>query len=107
MIMNKLAVDLVARFNSPIGTSIFIGDLVSIFLSNAVFFAGFLISLVIIIAGIGMIRGAGSGNPEQMERGKKAITAGIIGFVIIFSAYWIIQLVEAMTGIEILNPTGI
>ena len=101
---NYIAVDLVARFNSPIGNSILIGDLVSLFLSNAVFMAGFLIVFIIAIAGFGMMRSAGSGNPEQLERGKKAVTAGIVGFIIIFSVYWIVQLVEAVTGIDIFNP---
>lgn len=102
--MNKIAVDLVEKFNSPIGDTILIGDIFSIILSNAVFIAGFLIVFFVVFAGIGIIRGAGEGSPEKMQTGQKAITAAVIGFIIIFATYWIIQLVEEMTGIAILSP---
>ena len=101
---NNITVNLIDRFGSPIGDTILIGDLISLFLSNAVFIAGFLIVFIVAIAGFGMIRSAGSGNPEQLQKGKNAVTAAIIGFIIIFSVYWIVQLIEAVTGIEILDP---
>ena len=46
---------------------------------------------------------AGNSNPEGAEKGKKVITAAVIGFVIVFSAYWIIKITEKLTGIPILN----
>ena len=102
--MNKIAVDLIGAFNSPIGDTILIGELVTLFLRNAVFIAGFLFVFLIVLGGIGIIRGAGSGNAEDTQKGKKAITAAVIGFIVIFSAYWIIQIVEAMTDVQILSP---
>jgi hypothetical protein len=80
-----------------------IGQLVSIIVSNAMILAGIILLFLIIAGGIGMIAGAGSNNPEQLEKGKKAITAAVIGFVIVFTAYWIVQLISKLTGVNILG----
>jgi len=46
---------------------------------------------------------ANPGNPEKQEQGKKAVTAAIAGFLIIFCSYWIIQIIQVLTGLQILN----
>ena len=48
--------------------------------------------------------GAGEDNPEKAKKGKQAITAALIGFMIIFCSYWIIKIIEIITGVSILNP---
>jgi hypothetical protein len=50
-----------------------------------------------------MIMGAGQDNPEAAAKGKQAATSAVIGFIIIFAAYWIIQIIETVTGLNILN----
>ncbi len=100
----NITVDLISSFNSPIGQTIFIGDLVSVFLSNSVFIAGFILVFLFTYAGLAVLRGAGENDPEKMSRGKHALTAAIVGFSLIFATYWIIQLIEAITDIQILNP---
>ena len=50
-----------------------------------------------------MVMGAGRDNPEQAAKGKQAATAAVIGFIIIFASYWIIQLIQLLTGITILQ----
>jgi len=45
-----------------------------------------------------------SGDEKEAEQGKNAITAAVIGFVIIFAAYWIVQIIEFITGVNIFNP---
>jgi hypothetical protein len=45
-----------------------------------------------------VIKSAGS---EGKGKGKDAITNALVGFIIIFSAYWIIQAIEIITGIPI------
>ena len=49
---------------------------------------------------------ASGGNVEQIDKGKQAISGAIIGFIIIFASFWIIQLIEKLTGIPILNTTS-
>lgn len=107
--------NLLAQTSVPIGSTFFgkensflsqvsdIGKLVSLILSNAIVIAGVILLFLFVAGGIGMIAGAGSDNPEQLANGRKAITAAIIGFIIVFAAYWIVQLVQALTGVKILG----
>ena len=80
-----------------------IGKLVSIIVSNAIVIAGIILVFLFIAGGFGMIMGAGNNNPEQSAKGKKAVTSAIIGFVIVFAAYWIVQLIGKITGLDILG----
>jgi len=61
-----------------------------------------IILILFVLGGIGVIAGAGGDNPERAQKGKQTITAAAIGFVIVFAAYWIVQLIEFITGISIL-----
>ena len=105
--MEKIAIRIGDYFDSPIGREVGgvgIADLMSIVLSNAIVIAGIILVVMIVMGGIGMISGAGQNNPQRLAQSKAALTAGIIGFVIIFSAYWIIQIIEVLTGLDILDP---
>ncbi|MEK7184546.1 MAG: hypothetical protein AAB683_00215 [Patescibacteria group bacterium] len=90
----KLAVDIGNEFNSPFSTGKTIGDLVSMGIGIAFVVAGIVLLVSFIIAGIGLISGAGESNPEKMEKGKQALTSTVIGFVVVFTAYWIVKLIE-------------
>jgi hypothetical protein len=102
MIVNNLAVDIGGAFNSPIKDVNQIGGLVSTIVSVALTLSGIIILILFVLGGIGIIAGAGGNNPEQAQKGKQTITAAAIGFVIVFAAYWIVQLIEFITGIHIL-----
>jgi hypothetical protein len=106
--MNKIAqVQIGPTFGSPWGTgNKGLGYFVSIILSNAVAIAGVMLLFLLIFGGISIMMGSGSGNKEDVAKGKKAVTAAIAGFLIIFCAYWIIKIVEIITGFDILN-TGL
>lgn len=47
---------------------------------------------------------AGSGKTDQMQKGQQILVGAIIGFLIVFGSYLIIQLVEFITGVPIFNP---
>lgn len=105
---NLLAqVDLEQTFFGKTGGSLSntegIGPLVSAIVSNAIIIAGVILLFLLVAGGIGMIAGAGNNNPETAEKGKRAATSALIGFVIVFAAYWIVQLIGKITGIEILG----
>lgn len=103
--MDKITFSIGTAFNSPIGQGDFgVAKLVSIILSNAVVIAGIIMLFLMIGGGIGIIAGAGQGNPEAAARGRQAVTAAVIGFIIIFASFWIIQIIETLTGLNILNP---
>jgi len=102
--MEKIAVNIGQEFGSPFGQEYGLADLISVILSNAMVIAGIILLFLLIFGGISMIMGAGQDNPEQAAKGKQAATAAVIGFIIIFAAYWIIQIVENITGLDILKP---
>jgi uncharacterized membrane protein (Fun14 family) len=56
---------------------------------------------MLIMAGFKMLTGAS--NSSNMEEGKKMISTAIVGFIILFAAYWIAQLIEIIFGISILG----
>lgn len=80
-----------------------IGGLVSIVIQAAFAIAGIIFLFLLIGGGISIIAGAGNDNPEQAAKGKKAITSAIVGFLVVFASYWIVQLIEELTGIIILG----
>jgi hypothetical protein len=78
-----------------------LGQLVSILLSNAIMIAGVVLIFLIIIAGFYML--SGSGDPQKIEQGRNIITAGVIGFIIVATAFLIVRFVERTFGISILG----
>lgn len=74
---------------------------ISSILPNIYIISGILLLIYLVFGGIMIIGSAG--NPDEASKGQKIITNAIIGFVIIFTSYWIIQIVEIITGIQILS----
>jgi hypothetical protein len=77
-----------------------IGSLVSVIVPNAFVLAGILIFILLVLAGFGMIAAAGSGDSKKLESGKKTITAAVIGLIVIVGSFWIIQIIESLTGMK-------
>ncbi len=46
-----------------------------------------------------MIGSAGQNDPQKAEQAKKTITSAVIGFVIVFTSYWIVKLISSLLGI--------
>lgn len=93
---NKIISD-ASQFKTP-------GALITIILRNVYVAAGVFLLFLLISGGISIILGAGGGDPKKAGQGQKAVTAAIAGFLIIFASYWIIQIIETITGVKILNP---
>lgn len=83
-----------------------ISQLINPLLKNSLTIAGIIFLALIIFGGIGMIAGAGNNDPKKAEQSKKTLTSAIIGFVVVFCAYFIIQIIEALTGVKILTPNA-
>lgn len=62
-------------------------------------FAGLILFVMLIAGGFQMLTSAS--NPEAAKAGQGRITTALIGFLIIFAAYWIVQIVEIVLGINI------
>jgi hypothetical protein len=59
--------------------------------------AGIGLLLMIIAAGFGLLSSAG--DPKKTEGAKQRITNALLGFVIIFVAYWLVQIAGKIFGI--------
>ena len=81
------------------------GALISIILRNVYMLAGILVFVLLLFGGISIILGAGGGDPKKTGQGQKAVVAALTGFLIIFASYWIIQIIQFITGVDILNPS--
>lgn len=63
--------------------------------------AGLILFFMFIFGGFTIFTSAG--NPEKIKKGQGIIVNALIGFAIIFAAYWIIQLLELTLGINLLG----
>lgn len=55
---------------------------------------GIIFFILVIIAGFGMISGAGSDDPQSKDQAKNFLTYAVIGMLIMFGAYWILQILS-------------
>jgi divalent metal cation (Fe/Co/Zn/Cd) transporter len=104
--MEKLAIDVGdAFFNGAhfLRSLTGLGKLVSILLSNAIVLAGLVFIIMLIKGGFQFISGSGSGDPQEVARGRQIIIAAIIGFIIVFASYWIVIFVGRTTGTNLLE----
>ena len=79
-----------------------ISMLVNILLKNALTIAGVVCLVLLILGGFSFIVSAG-GDAKAKEKGKNTITGALTGLVLIIAAYWIIEIIQIITGIKILN----
>jgi hypothetical protein len=63
-------------------------------------FAGLALFVVLIWGGITLMTAAG--DPAKSKSGYGKISAGLIGFLIIFVSYFVAQIVEVVLGVKIL-----
>lgn len=82
-----------------------LGTVVNILLKNSLTIAGILLLALLIIGGLMFVLSAGSDDPKQAQNAQKMITSSLIGFAIVFLSFVIIQLIEVITGLNILNSS--
>lgn len=101
--MVQAAVDIGKEFEpaKKFGT---LASLLNVIIPNIFLLAGVILFFLLIVGGFGVIAGAGSGDPGQTEKGKKAVTYALLGFAIIFLSWWVVKIVEVVTGVPILKP---
>lgn len=74
-----------------------LGAFVTLITRNLFVFAGIILFAMLILAGYKFILGGKKG----LEEARSLISTAIIGFLIMFSAYWIVQIVQLLTGANI------
>lgn len=76
-----------------------LGGIISALLPYVFVIAGLILFGMLIFAGFQLL--TSGGDPEKTKGARGKITAAFIGFLIIFLAYWIAQIIEAILGIQI------
>lgn len=78
-----------------------LGGIISAFLPYILTIAGLILFGMLVFGGFTML--AGAADKESQEKGKKMITSALVGFFIIFLAYWIAQILQVIFKINILS----
>lgn len=94
--------DIGSIFKTPFKDPESIAPVVTTFLNIAFVIAGVILLFFFIFGGIGIISSAGSDNAQKLEQSKKTITSALIGFIVVFAAYWIVKLIGLITGVTII-----
>jgi hypothetical protein len=87
---------------TPAGTP---GGLISLILPNIIMVAGVIFFILILFGGFSMIVSAGKqSSPQEAARAKNALTYGVIGFLLVVTAYFILQIISTVFGINFDSP---
>lgn len=98
-----IAVDISTKFGSKYGKTSGLGDLVSLFVSASIVVAGIIFLFLLVGGGLKMVMSAGQNDPRSAGQGKQAVTSALAGFIIVITAYWIIRIIEVITGTTFLT----
>ena len=85
-----------------IGTAAPIGTILNAFLKYVYPAAGIVMFFLIIASGFSLL--TSGGDPEKMKAATGKLTKAVIGFIIIFTSYWLIQMLDAILGLHFFNP---
>lgn len=77
--------------------------LINILIKNSLVIASLILFIALIFAGVKLIIDSGDGDPKAVAANQQAATATLIGFLIVFSATLIVQLLETFTGVQIIK----
>lgn len=75
-----------------------LGEVVESAIKFVFAFAGIALLLMIIAAGLTLMTSAG--DAKKIEQGKQRLTYSLVGFLIIFTAYWLVQILGRIFGFE-------
>jgi len=78
-----------------------LATLINNILPNIFVAAGLVLFFMLVLGGFTIISSAG--NKDKLKDGNKIITSAIIGLLVLFGAYWLIQIIQVVTGVPILN----
>jgi len=78
-----------------------IGDVVSKLVPYLFVIAGLLLLVYLLYGGISLM--LSGGDPKAIQAAKDKITGALIGFIIVFASFWIVELISRILGITIIS----
>lgn len=77
-----------------------VGGIVSALLPYLFTIAGLILLIYLILGGIGLM--TSGGDPKAVDSAKGKITNGLVGFLVIFVAYWLIKILQTILGLPVI-----
>lgn len=75
-----------------------IGDIINRSMDYVFLFAGVALLLMLLAGGFKFL--TSGGDPKKMQSGQQQVTWALVGFVLIFVSFFIVQIAEVMFGLE-------
>ncbi len=104
LIAQSATKELMDRISAPdtlnIDPQMTIGDIISKLIPYLYVFGGLVLFVMIIWGGFEMLTGAT--DTKAQEAGKQRITAAAIGFVLLFTSYWLVQILQVIFKFKVL-----
>lgn len=75
-----------------------LSSLISFLLPRALLLGGIIFFGLIIFAGFQFFSSAGSDDAQAKMKWSEILTYGIIGLIIIFGAFWVLQIINVITN---------
>ena len=75
-----------------------IGDIIGRAVPLVFAIAGIGLLIMIIASGFKLMTSAG--DAKKMEQGRQQLTYAVVGFIVIFASFWIVQILGIITGIN-------
>jgi heme/copper-type cytochrome/quinol oxidase subunit 4 len=91
LILNDKGETVASVYNSP-------AVLVKILMSNIFIVAGIILFFLIIYSGFLFL----SGDKKGPDQAKTMMTTAVVGLLVMFAAYWILQIVKIVTGADLI-----
>lgn len=86
---------------SPGSANLKVGDLATKLLPYLYIIGGMILFAMLVWGGFEMLTGVA--DTKAQESGKQRITTAVIGFLLLFVSYWLIQLIQIVFKINILG----
>lgn len=71
-------------------------DIINLIVKVVFVGAGIVLFFMIVMAGFSLI----GGDSKDKDKAKTTMTSAAIGFIVMFAAYWIMQIIQLLTGIN-------
>ncbi|MFZ5534640.1 MAG: hypothetical protein ACOY3M_00620 [Patescibacteria group bacterium] len=78
------------------------GMLITAIVKNAFVLAGIISFILLIFGGFNVIVAAG--DAKKAQQGKTAITGAVTGLLVVLGSFWLVQIIEVITGLKLLSP---
>src|SRR3972149_1770041 len=88
--------NLYQQINQSNGDILTIGGIISALLPYLFVVAGLLLLLYLVFGGFGLL--TSRGDPKAVQIAKERITFALVGFIVVFVSYWIVQIIGVVLG---------